>query len=103
MTRTILIAAEEPAACPKCSHRFPLAEGLSRQAIERHAEEHEKALAQDRRALEAELAAQAKRRAESEFEVRLKAAQEAAAAKDAALTRFRAEELELRRQLNALA
>ena len=37
--KTIIVAAEEPIGCPKCNHGFPLSEGISRQAIERHAED----------------------------------------------------------------
>ena len=47
--RTVVVAAEEPIGCPKCGHGFPLYEGISRQAIERHAEEHDRALAAEKR------------------------------------------------------
>lgn len=97
-TRTIIIAAEEPIGCPKCGHGFPLSEGISRQAIERHAEEHARALGAEKKRLEAALAAQAK----AQFDIRLKAATEALAAKDAALDRSRTDELQLRRQLREL-
>ena len=66
MTRTIIVAADEQIACPKCSHRFALSEGLSRQAIERHAGEFERALAERGKKLEAHLAAEAK----AQFETR---------------------------------
>jgi exonuclease VII large subunit len=102
MPRTILIAADEPIACPKCTHPFALSEGISRQAIERHAEDYERGLAERRRSLEAELAAEAKRHAEGEFETRLKALNEALAAKESSLSKFRSAELELRRQLREL-
>ena len=36
MARTIIIDGAEEVACPKCSHPFPLTEGISRQAIERY-------------------------------------------------------------------
>ncbi len=88
----ILVERTEPVACPACSHRFPLSEGLSHQAIERHADAFEKGLAERRRKLEAELAAAAK----AQLDVQLKA-------KDAVLDRFRSEELQLRRQLHELA
>ena len=88
----IIVERTEHVACPKCSHRFPLSEGLSHQAIERHAEAFEKGLAERRRKLEAELAAAAKAR----FDVELKA-------KDAVLEKVRAEELQLRRQVHELA
>lgn len=76
MSKTIIVAAAEAIACPKCGHGFPPSEGISRQAIERHAEEHERALAAE-----------------------LKAAREALATRDSALEKFRAEELALRRKL----
>src|SRR6266516_1831070 len=78
MTRTIIVAADEQIACPKCSHRFALSEGLSRQAIERHAGEFERALAERGKKLEAR------------------------GAKEAALSRFRSDELALRRQLREM-
>ena len=98
MTRTIIVAADEQVACPKCSHRFALSDGLSRQAIERHAGEFERALAERGKKLEAQLAADAK----AQFETREKALNEALGAKDAALSRFRSDELALRRQLREL-
>ena len=67
-------------ACPKCSHHFPLSEGLSRQAIERHAEEFERSLAEQKKVLERELVAE----------------------KERALAKFRDEELQLRRRLREL-
>ena len=96
MARPIIVDGAERVACPKCNHGFALSEGISRQAIERYADEFERGLAEQRRKLEAELAAEAKRRAEREFETRMKAMQESAAAQEAALAKFRAEELNLR-------
>ena len=98
MARTIIVEAEEKVACPKCSHRFPLSEGISRQAIERHAADLERSLAETRKKLEAQLAAEAK----AQFDVQLKAANEALSAKEGALARFRAEELALRKQVHQL-
>jgi hypothetical protein len=95
MARTIIVDAEEKVFCPKCSHRFPLSEGISRQAIERHAADLERALAESRKKLEAQLAAEAKAR----FDTQAKALNEALSAKEGALSRFRSEELALRRQL----
>jgi hypothetical protein len=39
MSKTIIVAAAEAIGCPKCGHGFPLFEGISRQTIERHAQE----------------------------------------------------------------
>ena len=72
MTRTIMVQAEEQVACPKCNQRFPLSEGFSRQAIERHAGEFERALAEGRKKLEARLAGEAK----AQFDIQLKALNE---------------------------
>jgi len=98
MARTIIVQAEEQVACPRCSHRFPLSEGISRQAIERHAEEFDRALAERRKKLEAQLAAEAK----AQFDTQVKAMNDALAVKEAALSKFRAEELALRRHLREL-
>ena len=98
MSRTITIDAHEQVACPKCSRRFPLTEGLSRQAIERHAGEYERAVAAGRKELEARLAAEAK----AHYEVQAKAHAEALAAKERAIARSRDEELALRRRLREL-
>ena len=51
MARTIIVEAEAKVACPRCNHRFALSEGISRQAIERHAAELERALAETRKKL----------------------------------------------------
>lgn len=98
MAQTIIVNPAEPVACPKCNHRFALREGLSRQAIERHAGEFERAVAEGRKALEARLAAEAK----AQYDTQAKALSEALAAKERAMTRFRDEELGLRRQLREL-
>lgn len=107
--RTIILAADEAIGCPKCGHGFPLSEGISRQTIERHAEEYERALAAAKKRLETELAAEAKRRADREAaaareksETELKATREALASRESALEKFRSDELTLRRQLRAL-
>ena len=146
MPRMIIVEATEEVACPKCSHAFALSEGISRQAIERYAEDFENQFAERAKALEASLTAEAKRRAEREaaqqvgalkealaaaetaakaqkeqfekvraqvasaaaaqareaFELELKSAREALAAKEGALEKFRAEELGLRRSLRQL-
>lgn len=103
MTRNIILDAAEPIACPKCAHAFPLSEGISRQTIERYAEDFERSFAERRRALETELAADAKRRAEraarEQYETEVKAMKEALAAKEGALAGLRNGELELRRLL----
>jgi len=95
MDRTIIVEAEEEVACPKCGHQFPLSEGISRHAIERHAEEFDRTLAERRKALEAQAAAAAK----AQFDTQRKALNETLSAKDNELAKFRNEELALRRQL----
>src|SRR6059036_961909 len=98
MARTIIVDGGEKIACPKCNHGFPLSEGISRQTIERYAEDFERSVAAHRRKLEAELAAEAK----AQFDSQRKAMNEALGAKEGALARFRSEELQLRRQLREL-
>jgi hypothetical protein len=110
MTKTITVAAHEEVACPKCSHAFPLSEGISRQTIERYAEDFERAFAERRKTLEETLTAEARRRAEREigeakalareqFETELRSLREALSAKDGALDKSRTDELALRRRL----
>src|SRR5258707_3419911 len=99
MARTIIIQAEEQVVCPGCNHRFQLTEGISRQAIERHAGELERSLAEHKKKLEAQVAAEAK----AQFEIERKALNEALSAKDGTLARFRTEELTLLRQLHEAA
>lgn len=83
MTRTIMVAATEEVVCPKCSHAFPLSEGISRHTIERYAGEFERALAARGKELEAELAAEARRRAEREAAQQVGALKESLAAAQA--------------------
>ncbi len=86
--KTIIIDRAEKVACPKCNHSFHLSEGISRQTIERYAEDFEKELKQ-------RAAAEAK--AHSDLQV--KSLQQALATKEGTLERFRSEELALRRKL----
>src|SRR3989454_9974652 len=83
MARTIIVDGAEKIACPKCNHGFPLSEGISRQTIERYAEDFERSVAAHRRKLEAELAAEAK----AQFDSQRKALNEALGAKEGALAR----------------
>src|SRR5438093_9990977 len=98
MARTIIVDGGEKIACPKCNHGFPLSEGISRQTIERYAEDFERSVTAHRKKLEAELAAEAK----AQFDQQRKALNEALGAKEGALARFRSEELKLRRHLREL-
>lgn len=63
MDSKIIVLADEPIVCPKCSHEFPLQEGITRQAIDRHADEFEAALRLRRQELEESLTADAQRKA----------------------------------------
>jgi hypothetical protein len=98
MARTIIVDGAQKIACPKCNHGFPLSEGISRQTIERYADEFERDLAERRRKLEAELAVEAK----AQFDRQVRAMNESLSAKEGALTKFRNEEMQLRRQLREL-
>src|SRR5687767_9370492 len=80
MARTIIVDGGQKIACPKCNHGFPLSEGISRQTIERYADDFERSLAEQKKVLERELVAE----------------------KERALSKFRSEELLLRRQLREL-
>ena len=105
----IIISGAETVLCPHCQQKFPLADGISRQTIDRYADDFERTFAERGKALEAQLAADAQRRAErdlarhkAQFEGDLKSATEALTAKEEALAKFRTAEIDLRRQLRAL-
>jgi len=83
MQRMIIVDAGEAVACPKCSHAFALSEGITRQAIERHAEDFDRTLAERARKLEAELAAEARRKAEREAAREINALRESVASAQA--------------------
>jgi len=98
MARTIIVDAAEQVACPKCGHAFPLSEGISRQTIERHAEDFERTFAERGKQLEAQLAAEAKRHAErdtaqqvSELKEQIAKAEAAAKASKGQLNKVREE------------
>ena len=142
MDNKIVLLADEPIVCPKCAHEFPLQEGITRQAIDRHADEFEALLRARRVELEASITAEAQRKAlqsvagdvaklqeqvaaakKAEREAKgavdaareearakavaeqaqaLQALQEDLAQKSQAIDGFRQQELELRRQKQAL-
>lgn len=63
MDHKIIVLADEPIVCPRCAHEFPLQEGITRQAIDRHADEFEAALRARRQELEESITAEAQRKA----------------------------------------
>jgi len=95
MARSIIIDGAQEVACPKCSHPFPLTEGISRQTIERHAEDFERSLAERGKRLEERLAAEAR----AQYDLQAKALQQALDAKERILEKSRTEELALRRHV----
>ncbi len=63
----IIINSEETAICPKCSYKFPIHQGISKQAIERYEKEYDKLLQERTQELRAELAKEATRNAEKNY------------------------------------
>lgn len=142
MNDKIILDADETIVCPKCAHEFTLGDGITRQTIDRHAEEFEALLTTRRRELEEHLAQEAQRKATqaaatqiatlqeqvagakraereakeaiekareeardkavAETEQDRKAWQEDLARKDEAIQQFREQEIELRRQKQAV-
>ena len=43
--KNVILEADEEVACPRCQHHFSLQDGISRQAIDHHAQEFERSLA----------------------------------------------------------
>ncbi|MGE3424885.1 MAG: DUF2130 domain-containing protein [Dehalococcoidia bacterium] len=103
MSRNIIIGADEEIACPKCSHAFPLSEGISRQTIDRYADEFERGLTERRKELEADLAAEAKRNAEREAAQQIRQLQERAAAAESAAHESKAQVDKVREEAKSLA
>lgn len=64
MAKQIILDATETVACPKCGNAFPLSEGISRQTIDRYADDFERSFAERSKQLETDLSAEAKRSAE---------------------------------------
>lgn len=102
-TKKIIVDAAEPVACPKCSHAFPLSEGISRQTIEGYAEDFERTFAERGKQLEAELAAEAKRRAERDAAQQVKALKEQVAAAETAAMASKAQLDKAREEAKAAA
>ncbi|MCK9345044.1 MAG: DUF2130 domain-containing protein [Candidatus Pacebacteria bacterium] len=67
MTQKIIITSSETIVCPKCDHHFPLDLGITRQTIERYEAEFDKAFADQRKELEAQIEKEAERKATSQF------------------------------------
>ena len=67
MTKKIIIAAAESIVCPKCTHHFPLDQGITRQTIERYESEFELAFAEQKKELEAAMTKEAERKASKQF------------------------------------
>lgn len=142
MQNKIILNSDEAIVCPKCSHEFTLGEGITRQTIDRHADEFEALLKVRRDELEQHLTQEAQRKAtqaaaqeiaklqeqvsnakraereaqssidkarleartkaEADAEQSRQALEEDIARKDAALKAFREQEIELRRQKQAV-
>ncbi|MGE5097665.1 MAG: DUF2130 domain-containing protein [Betaproteobacteria bacterium] len=111
MPAHIIIGRDERIACTRCAHSFAISEGLSRQTIDRYAQDFEQALARRARDQEKQLMAEAKQQvdkarqeatalAREVAENEIRGLREAMATKENVLEGFRAAELELRRQLN---
>jgi hypothetical protein len=101
--KKIIVDAAEPVACPKCSHAFPLSEGISRQTIEGYAEDFERTFAERGKQLEAELAAEAKRRAERDAAQQVKTLKEQVAAAEAVAMASKAQLEKAREEAKAAA
>src|SRR5207237_8341588 len=89
MARTIIIDGAGRVACPKCSHPFPLSEGISRQTIERYAEDFERGFAERKKNLEETVSAEARRRAEGELAGQISALKEQVSAGKAQIDKAR--------------
>src|SRR4051812_2178347 len=103
MSRMIIVDAAEAVACPKCAHAFALSEGISRQAIERHAEDFDRSLAERAKKLEADLALEARRRAERDSAREISSLKDAVASAQAEAQSHKAQIEKVREQAAAAA
>ncbi len=67
MAQKIIITSNEPIVCPKCTHHFSLDQGITRQTIEGYAKEFDKVFEEQKKDLTAQLAAEAERKAKSQY------------------------------------
>jgi hypothetical protein len=67
MDKKIIIAANEPIVCPRCSHSFALDQGITRHTIERYESDYSKDVSAHRKELEATLSKEAERKASKVF------------------------------------
>jgi hypothetical protein len=72
MPGKIIIASDVEIVCPKCSHHFPLDQGITRQTIERYEADFDAALDTRRKELEDSLSKEAERKASRQFGAQLK-------------------------------
>ena len=67
MIKKIIISSTESIVCPKCDHHFPLDQGITRQTIEHYEEDFDKAITEQKKLLEVQLAKEADRKATNQF------------------------------------
>ena len=71
MGTNIIINSDETATCPKCSHQFPIHQGITKQAIERYEKEYDEFVQDRTEELETELTKKAEKKAEKIFAVQI--------------------------------
>lgn len=67
MTHKIIISADESIVCPKCSHHFPLDQGITRQTIERYESEFDKVITEQRQELEVTIVKEVERKVVKQY------------------------------------
>jgi hypothetical protein len=71
MSRRLILNADEIITCPDCGHEFQLRDGITRQTIERYADEHDAAMAAEREKFREIAEKDALRQAGKTFEARI--------------------------------
>lgn len=67
VTQNIILSADETVVCPKCDHKFPLSQGITRQTIEHYEQAFDQALQAQARELRETLARDAERKLSKGF------------------------------------
>lgn len=76
MNKKIIIAADEIIVCPKCDHHHPISESITRQTIERYANEFDAVFEAQKKEIEAGIEKEAERKVTKQFSEKITLLQE---------------------------
>lgn len=71
MPSNIILSSEEIVICPKCSHKFPIEQGITRQTIEQHESEYDRVFQERSKELKEELSKEAAKNADKLYKSKI--------------------------------